>query len=493
MRTKLPLMLLVQMSAMVAARKSKMRSIHMKISGAILATAVVFSMSCATAQSGEEPAQTLFINVNIFDGKTDGLIEGKRVLVEDNLIKAIGDDTLKADNSATVIDGDGRTLMPGMIDAHVHLHLNSLGGIPGMESTGWQELGARAAVRATDMLYDGFTTVRDMGGTDVGLKNVIDDGTMEGPRIYPSGALISQTAGHFDIRTSTMRNPNTTPYQDSNAGRLGITYVADGPDAVTSAARQNLARQATQIKLATSGGVTSFLDPLHTRQFTPEEIAAAVRVAEDWGTYVATHSISDESIRRSLAAGVKSIEHAAFMTEETAELVKENGAFIVIGTTAFSPLSLQLPQMQVEPSKSKMETVVAYGDEFKRVVNKVQPKVAFMTDVLFGSEDAARAQRDYEKWLFADFLGNYQMLRAATSVGGELMALTGELNPYPHKLGVIEEGAYADILLVDGNPLEDLSLIGASEKWFDAEPRGRGIVSIQLIMKDGIVYKNELN
>jgi imidazolonepropionase-like amidohydrolase len=479
------------------------------------------------------PPVTLFKNVNVWDGTSDSLKKGYDVLVVRNLIKKVAKDipttaTYEVDAKrdevqevhvsipgdyqvytiykikeggtrekievpVAVIDGGGRTLLPGLIDMHVHLHVAMvLGGVPGLEQMGWQEIGARAVARANDRLLEGFTTVRDMGGTDGGFKKVFDDGTLAGPRIYPSGAYISQTSGHFDLRLPTMRNPSLTPHHDSNINRLGIAIIADGVDAVMAAVRQNLSQGATQIKLANSGGVVSTMDPLHTRQYTMAELRAAVQTAEDWGTYVATHSIPDGSVKRALEAGVKSIEHAAFITEETARLVKENNAYLSVNLTAYSNYALQIPHMKVEPSKSKMEAVVRYGEDFKRVIDKVQPKMVFSTDVVGGNLQSARQHRDHEKWLHAEFFGNLAMLRAATSTAGELLSLTGPLNPYPHKLGVIEPGAYADILIVDGNPLEDITVIGGNAKWFDAKPRKAGIETIRMIMKDGEVYKNTL-
>lgn len=499
---------------------------------------LVFSLACLLAPisvqaEGSVPSVTLFKNVNIFDGRSDTLKGDTDVLVVGKVIRKVAKNipsvanyevdavsgevseipvTLSMDYHTysiykvdqagtkekievpvTVINGGGRTLLPGLIDMHVHLHVAMVGGgVPGLEQMGWQEIGARAVARARDRLYEGFTTVRDMGATDAGLKKVIDDGTLVGPRIYPSGAYISQTSGHFDLRLPTMRNPSLTPHHDSNINRLGMAIIADGADAVRAAVRQNLSQGATQIKIANSGGVVSTMDPLHTRQYSMSELKAAVETAEDWGTYVATHSIPDDSVRRALEAGVKSIEHAAFLTEETARLVKEKGAFLAVNLTAYSDYALQIPHMKVEPSKSKMESVVRYGEKFKQVIDKVKPKMVFSTDVVGGDLTSARQHRDHEKWLHAKFFGNLAMLRAATSTAGELLALTGPLNPYPHTLGVIEAGAYADILIVDGNPLEDITVLGANPKWFDAEPRTEGIHSIRLIMKDGKIYKNTL-
>lgn len=473
----------------------------------------------------------LFKNVKIWDGTSDHLKNGYDVLVIDNKIKRVEENIFSAatvevdvrsekskETSVSVeyqsyttykiseegkkekieipleiIDGDSKTLMPGLIDMHVHLHVAMVsGGIPGFEMMGWQEIGARAVARARDRFLEGFTTVRDMGATDAGLKKVIDDGTLIGPRIYPSAAYVSQTSGHFDLRMPTMRNPSLSQYQDSNLNRLGIAIIADGPDAVTAAVRQNLSQGATQIKVSNSGGVVSQMDPLHTRQYSKAELEAAVQTAADWGTYVATHSITDDSVVRALEAGVISIEHASFLTEETARLVKEKGAYLSANLTSYSEYALQIPHMKTEPSKSKMESIVKYGSRFKKIVEKIKPKMVFSTDVVGGDLTSARQHRDHEKWLHAKFFGNLAMLKSATSVAGELLAKTGPLNPYPHKLGVIEPGAYADLLIVEGNPIEDITVIGANPKWFDAEPRGEGISSIRFIMKNGEVFKNTI-
>ena len=236
--------------------------------GAIIATA---------AHAQDDPGRTLFTNCAVFDGVGDSLSEGRNVLVEGNLIASIGDTSLTAEG-ATAIDCAGRTLMPGLIDAHTHLYMNMPGGVGGMESGTWDEIGPRAAHMANEYLYSGFTTVREMGGGGSGLKKTVDAGLVEGPRIYPSGAFVSQTSGHGDLRYGSQRNPNLPPYpNDSNAQRLGITTVADGEDAVLAAVRQNLSQGATQIKLMAGGGVASILDPLHTLQFLPEEIETAVR------------------------------------------------------------------------------------------------------------------------------------------------------------------------------------------------------------------------
>jgi imidazolonepropionase-like amidohydrolase len=456
------------------------------------AAAAALALSASAALAQEKPAQTLFTDVNIFDGVNDSLAEGMNVLVEGNLIKTVSADAIDAPN-ATVINGEGRTLMPGLIDAHTHLYMNAAGGIAGMEATTWDELGARSAHMAVEYLLNGFTSVREMGGGGSGLKKTVDAGLLAGPRIYPGGAYLSQTSGHGDFRNATQRNRSLTPYNDNSLERLGITITVNGRDEVIAAVRQNLSQGASQIKIMTGGGVSSVLDPLHTMQFLPEEIEAAVAAARDWDTYVGAHVFSDEGIQRSIDAGVMSIEHGFFASVETLEKMKDKGVFLVSQMTGISPYLEQLPALQNEPNKSKLAAATDLSKDFVANVKAVQPKLAFMSDVVFTTGEAMRSQLDYEKWFHADLFGNFEMLRNATSVAGELLALSGKANPYnAGKLGVIEEGAYADILIVDGNPLEDISMIGGNSKWYDAEPRGPGIPTIRIIMKDGRIYKNTL-
>jgi imidazolonepropionase-like amidohydrolase len=470
-----------------------MRNIYMKISGAILASAVMFSMSSATAQSAEEPVQTLFINVNIFDGSTDGLIEDKRVLVEDNLIKAIGDETLKAESSATVIDGGGRTLMPGLIDGHSHLGAQT-GGLLATEAAPWDLIASNTVVAAQDWLMDGFTTVRDLGGmSGKGVKVVIDRGDLPGPRIYPSGAIISQTSGHGDLKLPSMRNSQMYGgVMDSNLERLEISRTADGRDAVLTSVRRQLQMGASQIKIMAGGGVASEADPWHSTGYTLDEMKAAVEAAADYGTYVAAHVNQPYSMQRCLEAGIVSIEHGFVMDEETMQMIVESGAFLSTQMTGTSPELAENPALTTENLR-KLAIASSEMKDFISLVKKHQPKQTFAIDAVLTTRAQATQQRAHEIYLFGESFGNLAMLRAATSTAGELLAMSGKLNPYPKgKLGVIAEGAYADILLVDGNPLEDLSVIGAKELWYQAPPRD-GVDTINLIMKDGVIYKNTLN
>jgi imidazolonepropionase-like amidohydrolase len=433
--------------------------------------------------------QVLFTNVHIFDGKSDTLSEGMSVLVEGNLIKKVAKGDIEADANATVIDGGGRTLMPGLIDSHVHFNVVIEGGLDKIEASRWDRIAAVAAHSARDWFMDGFTTVRGMGGMGNGVKMTVDEGLLVGPRIYPSGSYISQTSGHGDILLGSQRDP-----QSSNLVRLGVAQLADGEDAVRAAVRKNFAEGASQIKIMIGGGISSEKGPLFAAQYTDGEIRAAVEEAATRDTYVAVHVYQDAHVRRALEFGVKSIEHGQFISEETAILLKEKGAFISPYTNGLTPEALLHPVYGKAgtPQNIKALEFQEGSKNFVDVMKKVKPKMVFAVDVVNLTGEDARKNRDFEKFAFARFFGNLQALRSMTSVAGELAALTGQNNPYPGKLGVIEEGALADILIVDGNPLEDITVIGGNPKYFDAEPRGEGIKTIRVIMKDGKVYKNTL-
>jgi imidazolonepropionase-like amidohydrolase len=381
--------------------------------------------------------------------------------------------------------------MPGLIDSHSHLNMTAPGGVTSMEGMRWDEIGARAAAAAQEWLADGFTTVRDMGGIANGLKKTIDAGMLDGPRIYPSASYISQTSGHGDL---VLGSQNQFP-KTSNYYRLGIAQIVDGPDEVRRAVRRNFAEGASQIKIMMGGGISSEKGPLFAPQFTDAEVKAAVEEAATRDTYVAVHIYHDRHIRRALELGVKSIEHGQFMKEETAKLLKEKGAFISPFIGGMSKEAFQHPAYSVPgtPQFIKAQEFQENSKEFIKIMKKVQPKLVMAVDIVFLAGENARRGRDFEKFAFARAFGNLQALRSMTSIPGELALLTGKNNPYPGRLGVIANGAYADILVVDGNPLEDITVLGANNKYLDAPARPRGIKTIRVIMKDGKLYKNTLN
>jgi imidazolonepropionase-like amidohydrolase len=417
-----------------------------------------------------QPSATLFKNVRVFDGKSDKLTASTSVLVVGNKIEKIGRD-ITAPNGATVIDAGGRTLMPGLIDNHWHTML--VRPTPA-EALTW-DVGYGNLVagdEATDTLMRGFTTVRDVGGPAFGLKRAIDEGIVAGPRIYPSGAMITVTSGHGDFR-QPFEVPRTLGSARTRMELIGGAALADSPDEVRLRVREQLMLGATQIKLTAGGGVASPHSPLDATTFTEPELRAAVEAAENWGTYVTVHAYTPESIKRSIAAGVKCIEHGHLMDEESARLIAERDVWLSIQpfpedlANAFPPGSQQ---------RAKFAEVLTGTDIAYRLARKHKLKTAWGTDVLF-SPALARRQGELLVKL-ARWYKPAEILAMATSTNAELLAMSGKRNPYPGKLGVVEEGALADLLLIDGDPIENIELIADPAK------------NIVVIMKDGKIHKN---
>ena len=419
----------------------------------------------------------LFQDVRIFDGKSGSLSAPSNVLVRGNKIEKISTDGIQIDNiaNAITIDGGGRTLMPGLIDVHWHAMLVRPNPVEAMASDiGYLNLLAGAEATAT--LMRGFTTIRDMGGPVFGLKRAIDEGLLPGPRIYPSGAVITITGGHGDFRSLTElpRKAGTL----SRVEETGAAIIADSPDEVRLRTREQLMQGASQIKLTAGGGVASPFSPLDVVTFTEPELRAAVEAAENWGTYVCTHAYTPASIQRSIAAGVKCIEHGHLMDDETARLMAEKG--IWLSTQPFLDEEGEGGAQQLGPAEqAKMEQVIEGTDNVYRLAKKYHLKTAFGTDILFSAREAE--QQGNRLAALTRWYTPAEALIMATSTNAELLALSGLRNPYPGKLGVVEEGALADLLVVDGNPLENLNLVGDPGRNFN------------LIMKDGKIYKNTLH
>jgi imidazolonepropionase-like amidohydrolase len=439
----------------------------------MLACTLIFSISAARGQPADA-AVTLFNNVRVFDGKSTSLSEPTNVLVRGNVIERISRASIAVDRSATtrIIDGGGRTLMPGLIDAHWHAML--IRATPAAmlaNDVGYTNL--QAGAEATATLMRGFTTVRDMGGPSFGLKRAIDEGFVPGPRIYPSGAVITVTSGHGDFRQFSDL-PRTIGGMLSRIEQLGGSMIADSPDEVRLRVREQLMQGASQIKLTAGGGVASPLSPLDVSTFTEPELRAAVEAAENWGTYVCTHAYTPAAIQRSIAAGVKCIEHGHLMDDATARLMAEKGVWL--STQPFIDLGGTAAMGPAE--QARMRQVIAGTDAVYTFVKKYKIKTAFGTDILF-SKALAERQGDGVVNL-ARWYTPAEALIMATSTNAELLTLSGLRNPYPGKLGVVEQGALADLLLVDGNPLENIKLVSEPDKNFLA------------IMKDGTIHKNAL-
>lgn len=418
-------------------------------------------------------AVTLFQNVRIFDGKSAALSEPAHVLIRGNQIERISQAPIPVDRRATtrIIDGGGRTLMPGLIDAHWHAMLIRATPAQAFGDPGYNNL--MAGDEATDTLMRGFTTVRDVGGPVFGLKQAIDDGIVKGPRIYPSGAMITVTSGHGDFRQLTDL-PRTIGGMLTRMELLGGAMVADSPDEVRVRTREQLMQGASQVKLTAGGGVSSPFSPIDVTTFTGPELRAAVEAAENWGTYVAAHAFTPNAIQGAVAAGVKCIEHATLMDEATAKLLAEKGIWVSMQPLP-EALRLGFPVDSVQ--RAKADEVWPGIAKSYELAKKYKLKTAWGTDVLF-----SRALAQQQGAILASLTRWYtpaEALIMATSTNAELLALSGKRNPYPGKLGVVEQGALADLLLAEGNPLENISLV--------ADPK-----NFLIIMKDGVIYKNTL-
>jgi imidazolonepropionase-like amidohydrolase len=342
-------------------------------------------------------------------------------------------------------------------------------------------------------LADGFTTVRDMGGPTFGLARALDSGRVVGPRLYPSGAFISQTSGHGDFRDRADPGFSINDAGDlSNFERMGMGNVADGVPEVLKATRLNLRNGATQIKIMGGGGGSSRFDPIDTTQYSKEEICAIVEAAKDWGTYVAAHTFNERAINRLLDCGVKTFEHGFFMTEQVMKRIAKEGGYVVPQMWGLSPDLAKNPLMPKEKLPMVAQLQEEYGD-FGELLLKNGVKVVFASDYVGDFSDAERARR-YEIWWRTQAFGsNFEVLKQMTSTAGEMLAMSGPRNPYKSgPLGVIKEGAYADVILVDGNPLEDITVLGGSTQWFDADPAYKLIPTIHLVMKGGHIYRNEI-
>jgi imidazolonepropionase-like amidohydrolase len=435
--------------------------------------------STPVAQTLPAATSTLFENVRIFDGTSDQLSAPSSVLVFDNKIQRISTESLAppADIPITRINGSGQVLMPGLIDAHVHLYM-ATASIESVLSpdTDPAALEQNAQKTATDTLMRGFTSVRDLAGPVFDVKRAVDSGDVVGPRIYPSGAMISQTSGHGDYRSPTdlPRAPYT---QLSHSEIAGGSAIADGVDQVLRVTREQLMKGATQIKLAAGGGVASNFDPLDVSQYTEAELHAAVEAATDWNTYVTVHAYTPRAIQKAIRAGVKCIDHGQLMDEETAQIMAANDIWLSMQPFLDDEDAIPFPDGSANRIKQLQVTDgtdVAYG-----LAKKYNLKTAWGTDALFDANLATREGAQLAKMV--RWYTPAEVLKMATSNNAELLALSGPRNPYPGKLGVVEEGALADLLLVNGNPLENIQLI--------ENPAENFVV----IMKDGKIYKNLLS
>lgn len=423
-------------------------------------------------ESRDRNGPLLLKNLRLFDGNGGPLRDAVTVRVEEGRIQAIlssGEDAGDAD----VLDCGGRVVMPGLIDAHWHTTLAAISQVEAMTADpGYVHL--VAAREAERTLLRGVTSVRDVGGPSFALKKAIDRGIVSGPRIFPAGAMISQTSGHGDFR---MRHevPRASAAPLSEQERQGVAVIADGEAEVLRRTREQLMLGACQIKLMAGGGVASVYDPLDSTQFTERELRAAVEAAEDWGTYVMVHVYTPRGIQRALRSGAKSIEHGHLADEESVRMMAGEGAW-----WSLQPF-LQDEDSNIYPDAARRESQRKVSEGTVRAYEMAQQfdvKTAWGTDILFSPQNTHNQLRHLAK--LTRFYDPLTALAMATGRNGELLALSGPRNPYPGVIGRIEAGALADLLVVDGNPEQGLEFLNDSEK------------NLRLIMKEGRVYKNSL-
>jgi imidazolonepropionase-like amidohydrolase len=399
----------------------------------------------------------LFSRCRVFDGHSPELLETFDVLVEDGRIKEVSDRPIQTD-SARVVPVKGRTLMPGLIDAHWHavaadVNLTRLDSMP--ESLRI----SHARVYLEEALNRGFTTIRDAGGADYGLAQAVEQGLIRGPRIFFCGRALSQTGGHGDMR----------PVQHLAAccwsGAIG--QLADGPIEVRRAIREELRKGAHHIKIMVSGGAASPADPLWMLQYSEEEIRAAVDETARRRTYVMAHAHTSEAIRRSVEYGVRSVEHGTLIDHDTAKVVAARGAFVVPTLVVIAALWEQgaafgLPRVSVDKIAELKDAARASLE----ILKAAGVKVGFGTDLL----GILHREQSREFLLRAEVLSPLEVLRSATSVNADLLGRAGEL-------GVVAPGAVADLIVVDGNPLKDLGVLQEEGRY------------VSVIMKAGEFYK----
>ena len=437
----------------------------------VLSAAVALAVP-ALGSAQDAPNRVLFTNVNVWDGTSDELRNGMSVLVEGNKITQIGSSI--SGSGATVIDGAGRTLMPGLIDMHTHTGLKR--GVPDMENL-WDAPAAGAMALETMQLYlqMGYTTLRDICAGSLGVARAIAAGALSGPRLYSGGACIGATSGHSDWGPAT-----DELHAESNHMRLGNVTIADGRDAVRDAARANFRGGATVLKVFVGGGVASQYDPLEAITYTEDEIAAAVEIAEDFGTYVCIHAYTTEAVNRALDAGVRCVEHGFLVDEATIQRMARDS--IVLSAQAFMSFTAfadpaGIPGFTEESIRKGLQVHEGADQMFawaaEHGVDMFAGSDMFTYDLV---PQATMNLVDLKRWF-----SSVQVLRMATSSAGRWLTATGPKNPYKeHQLGVIEEGAYADIILVNGDPTQDVAVLAD----YDA--------NIQFVMKDGKVFKDTM-
>ncbi|MGH6762682.1 MAG: amidohydrolase family protein [Phyllobacterium sp.] len=439
---------------------------------AALATLGLPARASAQAAAPSAPEVTVLTNFRLFDGTSSSLRDGLSLLIEGNQIKSVATGTPSAPDGARVIDCGGRTVMPGLIDAHWHAMFAALPVSTLLAGdVGYIHLAASAEAERT--LMRGFTTIRDLGGPAFAFKQAIDEGLIAGPRIFPSGTMITASGGHGDLRPLSDL-PRFKGGGLSVAEQIGGASIVDSPDEVRLRVREQLMQGASQIKIVGGGGVSSPRSPLDLLTLSEAELRAAVEVATDWNTFVTVHAYTPPTMQRAISAGARCIEHGHLMDDATAELMASKDIWLSLQPFLTDDDAVPL----TGPSRVAQVQVFAGTDSAYKLAIKHGIKTAFGSDMLFSAALAAR--QGIMLTHLARWYSNADILKMATSTNAELLAMSGPRNPYPGTLGVVADGALADLLVVDGNPLENIDLLANTEK------------SLVLIMKDGKVYKDTI-
>jgi imidazolonepropionase-like amidohydrolase len=406
-----------------------------------------------------------FKNFRLLEPGEEQLRGGCELLVEGDRVRAVSDKAMRC-GDAEVVDCGGRTLMPGLIDCHVHV-IHSEVNIRFLEAMPLTLIAARAATRLRAMLDRGFTTVRDTGGCDWGIKLAVEEGHLVGPRLFIAGQSIGPTGGHADGR-------RRTDAVDGCACCSGLQFkssIADGVDEVRKAAREQMRQGADHVKIMMSGGVASPYDPLDSLQFSEGEVRAAVEEAAAFGRYVCAHAYSPEAIARAARLGVRTIEHGNLIDDAAAALMAQNGMFLVANLVAYQAMKERAARFAMSAeSLEKNEIVLAGGLKSLEICKRHGVPVAYGSDLL----GELHWEQSREFMLRREVMRPIEIIRSATTIAAQVLRLE-------EKVGTLAPGAFADLLLVDGDPLKDLALLGEQGKY------------ISVIMRAGRFHKRRLH
>lgn len=417
----------------------------------------------------------LIKRANVFDGSSSALRRGVNIVIEDDLIREMTSSEVCEKAFDTVIEAEKFTTIPGLIDCHVHI---SISDIPKeLDGMRIDEVAVRAAKNAEEILYRGFTAIRDAGGMTYGIKRSIDSGYIDGPRIYPSNGAISQTSGHSDFRGSRAQE-HTVLGHESPMMKTGVFVTADGVDNVLRAVREQLFLGASQIKIMAGGGIGSIYDPLYSVQFTLEEMRAAVQAAADFGTYVFAHLYTPQAMWRAAEAGVKGFEHASLMDDAVSRMIADKGIWLCPQFAFHFDDIISTLTKDAETNRKRIQVKRA-TERQAELINKYHLKTVFGTDLLMDRY----ANESYQLTEFRarkKVLGSLEAVKSATGNAHEMFKLASYRDPYPQgKVGILDQGSFADLLLVEGNPIEDAEILVDKK-------------NMRLIMKGGKIYKNTL-